>query len=149
MTVDRSPLDLLPFRVVSLLSGDRLVKFASAGLAGTAIDFLLLYLLVEAFAVQLEAAKVVSVEAAIVVMFVINDRWTFPQCGAAGYRPLARRFLRSNLVRTSGLLVAVAILSVLVRLFGVPYLLANAIGIGCGFAANFLAESYYTWRVHR
>lgn len=132
-----------------LVSGGRATKFASVGFVGTAVDFVVLFVLVEFWTVQIEGAKIVGGEAAILVMFVVNEYWTFSEHGRNGYRPLLRRLVTSNLVRASGILVATVILSVLVRTFNVPYLLANAIGIACGFFVNFSAECHYTWRVHR
>ncbi|QSG03080.1 GtrA family protein [Natranaeroarchaeum sulfidigenes] len=141
-------LDVVRARLRSLVSGGRLVRFATVGLVGTTIDFAVLITLVERWEFPLELAKVIAVEAAILVMFVLNDRWTFSQWGNDGYRSLLRRLATSNAVRLGGLTVATVVLSVLVRVFGVPYLLANAVGIACGFVVNFLAESYFTWSVH-
>lgn len=141
-------LDVVRARLRSLVSGGRLLRFASVGLLGTAVDFSVLVALVELRDVPIELAKVAGAETAIIVMFALNERWTFSQWGANGIRPLCRRFGTSNVVRLGGLIVATVVLSTLVRLFGVPYLLANAIGIGCGFVVNFLAESYFTWSVH-
>ncbi|MCL9814886.1 GtrA family protein [Natranaeroarchaeum aerophilus] len=143
-----STIDILQARLRSLASGGRLVRFATVGLVGTTIDFAVLISLVEHWELPLELAKIIAVEAAILVMFVLNDRWTFSQWGRDGYRSLLARLATSNAVRLGGLTVATVVLSALVRVFGVPYLLANAVGIACGFVVNFLAESYFTWSVH-
>ena len=140
---------LLRERVALMLSGDRVIQFAIVGIVGTIVDFGILFALVEFGDYHLEVAKILGGEAAILVMFVVNEYWTFSDLGKSGYRAFCRRFITSNLVRTTGILVATGILSLLVRLFGLPYLLANVIGVGCGFFVNFFAESYFTWRVHR
>ena len=141
-------LDVVWARLRSLVSGGRLVRFGTVGFVGTMVDFAVLITLVERWELPLELAKVIAVEAAILVMFVLNDRWTFSQWGKDGYRSLLARLGTSNAVRLGGLSVATVVLSLLVRLFGVSYLLANAVGIACGFVVNFLAESYFTWSVH-
>jgi len=148
MTGGGTAIDMIQARLRSLVSGGRLVQFATVGLVGTTIDFAVLITLVERWELPLELAKVIAVEAAILVMFVLNDRWTFSQWGKDGYRVLLQRLGTSNAVRLGGLTVATVVLSALVRLFGVPYLVANALGIACGFVVNFLAESYFTWSVH-
>ncbi len=140
--------DIVQARLRSLLSGGRLLRFGTVGLVGTTIDFAVLITLVERWELPLELAKIIAVETAIVVMFVLNERWTFAQWGDDGLRSVLERLATSNTVRLGGLTVATVVLSILVRVFGVPYLLANAVGIACGFVVNFLAESYFTWSVH-
>ncbi|NEU58820.1 GtrA family protein [Halorussus sp. MSC15.2] len=54
---------------------------------------------------------------------------------------LVRRFLKSNVVRTGGVGVAVLVLHVLHNVFGLWYLLANVAGIGVGFVVNYVFES--------
>lgn len=136
-------------RVRAVVSSGRLLRFASVGLVGTTVDFSVLIALVELWDVRLELAKVTGAELAILVMFTLNERWTFSEWGKAGYRSLLGRLLTSNLVRLAGITVATIVLSLLVRFVGVPYLLANLVGIGFGFVVNFSAESLVTWRVHK
>lgn len=143
-----SPLDRVRERVLLLTSGARLGQFVSAGIVGAATDNLSLYLLVEFGDLGPVPAKVIAWELAIVVIFTINERWTFRRYGAAGARPLGRRFLRSNVVRFGGFLVTLSVLAALVYGFSVWYLAANVIGIGVGFVVNYVCESLYTWKVH-
>lgn len=135
-------------RLRAILVGERLWQFAVVGVLGTACDTAVLFALYEFRGLPLEVAKVVGAEVAIVLMFLLNEHWTFSGIGAAGWTSLLRRLLTSNLVRAGGITVAVVVLSLLVRWFGIPYLIANLIGIGCGFVVNFTAESLLTWRVH-
>ena len=144
-----SSLEIVQGRIRAMVNSGRLVQFAAVGFAGTTVDFALLYLLVEFHGYSPAAGKLVGAEAAIIVMFVVNERWTFSEWGRTGLRPTVRRLLTSNLVRTGGLVVATTVLVLLVRYADLSYLPANAIGIACGFVVNFLAESYFTWRVHR
>lgn len=146
---DRSSLpQRLRDRADALRSGVRFGQFLSVGVLGAIFDFLVLTALVEAGGLPAELAKLASAETAIVVMFVANERWTFADWGRRGVRPLASRFLRSNVVRAGGAGVAWIVLVVLVRTAGVHYLVANAAGIGVGFLVNYVLESVVTWRVH-
>lgn len=131
----------------SLQSRGRLARFAVVGGLGFLVDQAILIAIVELSSIPLEGAKLVSAEGAIVVMFLANDRWTFAQWGAVSIRSQLRRLAKSNLVRVGGITVALVVLSVLVRLFGIPYPIANAIGIGCGFLVNYTFESLFTWRI--
>ncbi|MFP4590286.1 MAG: GtrA family protein [Halobacteriales archaeon] len=133
----------------ALRSWEQVLKFALVGGLGYLIDQGVILVVAEGLGVTLELAKVVSAETAIVVMFLINDRWTFASWGDDDYRSKLRRLVRSNLVRIGGIAVAVAVLSVLVRYFDVPLLVANTVGIGCGFVVNYTFETLFTWRVGR
>ncbi len=133
----------------SLVSEKRFSRFLIVGLAGFLIDQTVLTALIEVASAPLEVAKLASAETAIIVMFFVNDRWTFADWGEDSHRSVGSRLVRSNLVRIGGILVATAVLSVLVRVAGMPYLAANAVGIGCGFVVNYTFETLFTWRVGR
>lgn len=132
-----------------LRSRPRFQRFVVVGGIGFTVDQVVLIGLIELFALTLELAKIISAETAIVVMFLVNDRWTFAAWGADDARSQVRRLVRSNLVRLGGIAVAVTVLSILVRVFGVPYPIANAIGILCGFVVNYTFETLFTWQVGR
>ena len=132
----------------SLASGPRLGQFASVGFLGATVDMAVLVAVVEITGVAPVLAKVVAAEAAIFVMFCVNERWTFSQFGRSTFPALTRRFLKSNLVRVGGVSVAVGVLFLLHNGFGMWYVLANVIGIGTGFFVNYTFESLFTWRVH-
>lgn len=142
-------MSLLPSIPTALKSRPRFTRFLVVGGIGFMVDQLVLITLVELTDLTLELAKIGSAEAAIVVMFVVNDRWTFSAWGGTELRSQILRLLKSNLVRVGGITVAVVVLSVLVRFAGVPYPIANAIGILCGFFVNYTFETLYTWRIGR
>ncbi|MGM0591634.1 MAG: GtrA family protein [Halobacteriota archaeon] len=142
-------------RLSALVSGLRFGQFLSVGAAGAVLDTATVVVLTTQFGLYRGSAKLVGAELAIVLMFLINEHWTFAEEGAEGRRALWRRFLRSNLVRVGGVLVATV---VFVYVSGLPVALpvggegtwlamSNAIGIGVGFLVNYVAESLFTWRV--
>ncbi len=132
-----------------LASTDRMGKFVSVGAIGFVVDNVVLALCYGVFGLSLIVAKLIAAEAAIAVMFALNERWTFAAMGRSSARAVARRFVSSNIVRAGGVLVATTILVVLYEFAGVWYLVANVIGIGVGFVVNYTFESLVTWRVHR
>ena len=89
--------------VDALASGVRFGKFVSVGAIGAAFDLTTTTALIVGLGVLGEYAKLVGAEVAIVVMFVINERWTFAELGRPGALPTLKRFVRSNLVRSGGL----------------------------------------------
>lgn len=142
-------------RLGDLASGIRFGQFASVGVLGAICDNGVL-LTLTALGVVPVAAKLIGAETAIVVMFAVNERWTFATEGRPGLRALGRRFLTSNIVRAGGVLVATAVFALLVRFVSVSipvggtdlwYLGANLIGIGVGAIVNYIAEGLFTWRV--
>ena len=144
-----SLLEAVQMRLRALVDPTRFGQFAGVGFAGAAVDNVVLFLLVELTVLGPVVAKVIAWELAIVVIFVINERWTFANYGQVGPRALGRRFLRSNGVRFGGFLVTLSVLAILVYGFDVWYMAANVIGIGVGFFVNYTCESLYTWKVHR
>ena len=142
-------------RVEALLSGTRIGQFVTVGGLGAVVDTGTLLLLTTQAGLYRGEAKVVSAELAIVLMFFINEHWTFAAEGAPGLRALLHRLVKSNLVRIGGVAVATV---VFVGVSGIhvdlPYggralwlTISNVIGIGVGFVVNYVAESLVTWRV--
>ena len=143
--------------VAALASGVRFGKFVSVGAVGAVFDVTTTTALIVGIGVLGEYAKLVGAEVAIVVMFAINERWTFSELGAPGAVPTLTRFLRSNLVRSAGLAVQFLIVrgfrqldvSVMISGFDVWQLIPIPIAIGASMALNYVAESLLTWRVTR
>lgn len=131
-----------------LFSAVRMVQFLAVGGFGAICDMGVLALAHDLGGVDLWLAKLLSAETAIVVMFVINENWTFADEGLPSVRALARRFATSNVVRIGGVGVSTAVLLALTGYADVWYLAANAVGILVGFVVNYVMESLLTWRVH-
>ena len=161
------PMTAVRDRVGALLSASRFGKFVSVGALGAVGDNTVLLLSAElglagAIAAAVgqpalapEVAKLLGIETAIVLMFVLNDRYTF--AGADGGVGRIRRLLRSNTVRVGGIVVQLVVFSAVYRggfvalsIAGVDgwLLVASLTGIGAGMLVNYVAESILTWRVH-
>ena len=139
----------------ALLSGVRFGKFASVGAVGAVFDLTTSSLLTVFLGVAPEIAKLVGAEVAIVVMFGINDRWTFAEHGREGPWPKLRRLLKSNLVRSVGLAVQVLVVRALSGL-DVPLVVSGVdlwtlftfpVAIAASVLVNYVAESLFTWRI--
>jgi putative flippase GtrA len=143
--------------VDALLSGRRFGKFASVGVVGAVFDVTTATVLRE-LGVFPELAVFVGIEVAIVVMFLLNDNWTFAEQGAAGVGAALRRLLRSNLVRAGGIVVQLATFRFFYRVLAVDltvldvdgwFVVSKIAGIGTGMLVNYVAESLVTWQVGR
>lgn len=131
--------------ILEELASIRLGRFASVGAVGAIVDTASLAGLVEIGGVGPLLGKILSTEVSILIMFLLNERWTFPSRNGSYFI----RLLKSNIVRVGGFLVGFAVLYMLMEWGNVWYLLANVIGIGTGFGLNYVAESLFTWEVHR
>lgn len=144
--------------LAALVSGERAGKFVSVGVAGFSLETVIVALLTAWATTDPLLAKAVGAEASISLMFLLNDRWTFATEGTAGIRSLVRRWLRSHAVRIGGLTVAFGILWLLTDFTEIELLVggadfwptvANGIGVAAGMSVNYVAESIFTWRVHK
>lgn len=118
----------------------RVLQFGGVSFTGLALENVMLFVLMESLGFELILGKLVGAETSIALMFVLNNRYTFRN------RPEAtlRRFIRSNIVRAGGILIALVVLKIGVAL-GFWYIAANTVGIVVGFFFNYALESLYTW----
>jgi len=146
-----------PSALAVLRSRSRFGMFVSVGAVGAAFDTATLVVLVEVFGLLEEVAVLVGIEVAVVVMFLLNDSWTFAEEGKAGRRSLLWRFGRSHAVRAGGILTQFVVFIVVYRLLFLPVtvagidgwlLVAKGAGIACGMLVNYTFESLFTWRIH-
>ena len=143
--------------VDELVSGTRFGKFVSVGVIGAISDNAVLALLGLGLGVPEMLAKAAGIETAILVMFLVNEHWTFASAGRPGRVPFLRRLTKSHLVRSGGVAIQLVIywyltqrLTVTLEVFGVDlwFLAASPIAIGVAMFANYVFESLFTWRVH-
>ena len=147
----------VPDRFESLVSAVRFGQFVSVGAIGAVFDITTLVVLTEVVGLPAALANVASIETAILVMFTVNEHWTFAEQGATDGRSVGRRLLRSHVVRAGGstiqyvLFVAVFYgVSVELAVAGVDLWLVLVKGgaIGVAMFVNYVFESLFTWRVH-
>ncbi len=140
----------------ALLSGVRIGQFVSVGLVGATVDTATTLVLRDLLGVFPEVAKLGGAECAIVVMFLINEHWTFAEEGDTGRGAFLRRLLTSNAVRSGGLVVQLIVFAVVRRLqvsivvgdVELWSVLPILIAIGTASIVNYVAESLFTWQVH-
>ena len=138
-----------------LLRPSRIGQFVSVGLVGAAFDITTSSVLTAGLGVSPELSKLAGAEVAILVMFGINEHWTFAGEGDDGTLALLTRLLKSNLVRSGGVAVQVAVVWLLTGLpvslpaFGVDLweLATFPMAIASSLLLNYVLESLFTWRV--
>lgn len=146
---------VLPDRLARLVDGTRFGQFLSVGILGAACDTTATLALQTYLGVQYDLAKLFGAELAIVVMFLLNERWTFASEGAAGVPATLKRLVTSNVVRSGGLAVQLvtyyflrrAPVDLVIAGFDLWRVGAIVCAIGVAFVVNYVTESTFTWRV--
>lgn len=154
----RRPIDVLIDLRDALFAPIRMGQFVGVGAVGAAVDLSVSSVLTLGAVLPAEWAKLVGAECAIILMFLINDRWTFADHGEGELVAKFRRFIKSNVVRSAGLFVQFVVVYLLTTRLDVTVVVSGTdlwplitlpIAIGCSVALNYVAESLLTWRVHQ
>jgi dolichol-phosphate mannosyltransferase len=125
----------------------RMIKFSIVGVIGAGINTGFLWILTDLAGLYYLFSSVVAIEIAIMMQFMMNDRWTFRDRKTTGAGQFIKRIFKSNLWRSGGLAVNVGILYLFTAYIGVYYLLSNIFGIICAFSLNYILESRLTWGI--
>ena len=146
----------LPERVEPLVSGTQFGQFVSVGALGAVADTLVLAAATLLVGVSELWGKAAGIEVAIVLMFLLNERWTFTSYGNSGWRPLLARLGKSHLVRSGGVAVQLTTfwtltgpyaIQVTINGFDVWFLLASLASIGIATLINYVFEGLFTWDI--
>ncbi|GGN86704.1 MULTISPECIES: GtrA family protein [Haloarcula] len=148
----------LPDRFESLVSGVRFGQFLSVGVVGAISDNTVLAILGLVFDVPDLWAKAAGIETAILVMFLVNEHWTFSTMGATGRGPFLKRLVKSHIVRSGGVTIQLLVYWVLTQYLAIElvvfetdlwFIAASPIAIAIAMVVNYVFESLFTWQVHR
>lgn len=155
---ERRPKAVVREWIDALASGVRLGQFASVGVIGAIFDNLVLTILALGTNLPTIVSKAAGIETAILVMFLVNDRWTFADEGDPGQWSLLGRLGKSHLVRAGGVTVQLVVFSLLYYGLDVRiefagenfwFLAASIVAIGVAMVVNYCFECLFTWRIHR
>lgn len=125
----------------------RLIKFSTVGAIGAVINMGSLWILTELWGIFYLFSSVVAIEITIIMLFMMNDRWTFNDRKSTHIGQFIKRFLKSNLWRSGGLTINIGVLFFLTEYMGVYYFISNIFGIICAFLLNYILESRLTWKI--
>lgn len=123
------------------MSGYRPLKFGIVGASGILVNEGILWLLAENNILPIYYASPIAIELSILNNFVLNDLWTFKKFRGT---PIVSRIVKYHLAVALGGVVNFIILLFLTYL-GIYYLLANLIGIFCGYLVNYLMSELVVW----
>ena len=150
--------DAVPDRLEPLCSGVRFGQFLSVGVVGALSDTVVLTTARLAVGLPQLWAKAAGIETAILVMFLVNELWTFADRGGAGHVAFLRRLGTSHLVRSGGVTVQLLAFAGLTRWVDLSlvvagrdlwFIAASLLAIAVAMGVNYAFESIFTWQVHR
>lgn len=125
----------------------RLIRFSIVGVIGAGINTGFLWLLTDLAGLFYLFSSAIAIEIAIIIQFILNDRWTFRERKTKHMKQFLERILKSNLWRSGGLALNLAILYLLTEYASLYYLISNIFGILCSFILNYVFESRLTWGI--
>jgi len=123
---------------------EEFIKFLAVGISGTFVNLGIYILLTRKLGVAATLASPVAIEISVISNFLLNHYWTFT--GRTTSTPFYKKLFRFHAVAGMAGLVNYCVFIVLLFIFNVFDILANAIGIGVGALFNYFLNSYWTWR---
>lgn len=117
----------------------RFIRFSLVGAVATAIQYVLLVLLVRGFGMAPTPASSIGFVLSAVVNYLLNYRFTFHSVRPHG--PAAAKF---GALAVTGLLINAAIMHLMIGV-GVDYLIAQACATGVVLFWNFIGNSLWTF----
>lgn len=139
--------------VLSLMkrSGElkRFLSFCAVGSSGVGVNLGILWLLTEIGGLYYVASAALSIEAAIVSNFLLNNFFTFADRGRKGIINLLQRLLRFNVISLAGVGVNLLFLWLFTSCIGLHYLVSQCFGIVMATIWNYLANNWWTWSRYR
>jgi len=112
----------------------------AVGGIGVVVNSASLMLLYHVARLQLVVSSATSTEIAIIVNFLLDDRWTF---GCRSWR--FSRLAKFNLASLMTLVVTVAVVWLLTTGVGLHYLWANLAAMTAAGALNFVSSTTWVW----
>jgi len=122
----------------------KFAKFGFIGALGAILNTAVIFSLVEFFNFNYLAASPIAIESAIVLMFILNNRYTFSN-QKRGVKQIFEGLIKSNIYRSIGIMVQIAFLYFLTDVLEIYYILSNLASIGIASIFNFFTEEKLNW----
>lgn len=117
-------------------------KFAFVGLIGTIINLLILYSLTEYFGIYYLFSAIFSFVIAATSNFFFNKIWTFKE---KAREETLKKYAQFFSVSVAALIINLLFLYIFTEVFGIYYLISQAIAIGIALIINFTGNKIWTF----
>jgi putative flippase GtrA len=124
----------------------RAAKFGTVGASGVLVNMLVLWLLKARAGAPLWLASGAAIELSILNNFIWNYHWTFGDRQGSQPHDWHRALVKYHLAVSAAAVSNFILLWLLHERWGMDYLLANALGIVCGFAINYLFSNQWVFK---
>lgn len=124
----------------------RFIQFCLVGLSGVGVNMGVFWLLTRAAGLYDLVTLILSITAATLSNFALNDVWTFRDRRIGRIKNILARALKFNLVSVGAITLYYAVYTSLTRFSEIYDLAALAVAIGVGLAWNFSMNVLWTWR---
>ncbi len=129
-------------------SARKFIRFCMVGLSGVVVNLGALALLVRLLHISPLLGGAIAIETSIASNFLLNHVYTFRNNRTKQQR-LIRRFSRFNAASLIGATLSYVVFSVLYKVVGLHYLVADALAIIPSVCFNFWASSTFVWKATR
>ena len=119
----------------------KFTKYFIVGIMGAFTHLSILILLVEVFKCNYILSSTVGFVLTVIVSYCLNYRWTFNSRGSH-----ARSLPRYTIVSLIGLCLNTCIMLLVVNIFGLWYLIGQAVTVIIIPATNFILNSYWSFK---
>lgn len=123
---------------------DKYLRFIGVGAVGAVVNQLFLLVLTELTDLHYLISAAAGIEAAILVMFFLNNRLTF-ESDLKSLKQTGKAIITSNMVRSLGVAAQLCGLYVLTEFAGIHYFISNIVAIGLASFLTFKGEYEITW----
>jgi len=119
-------------------------RFATVGLLGLGVDFLIFNALFAA-GTGIVVAHIASFALTTIFNYTLNSRWSFAESASAQFEPDWHRYLRFLVVCLLALFLRGGVLATAVNVWGCPPELAILLGIATAAAINFVGSAFFVF----
>jgi dolichol-phosphate mannosyltransferase len=132
----------------------RFVRFGFVGACGSVVNLAILSLLVKLGHVDAVISVAIAIEISILFNFLLNHFYTFRGYGAYSKHSgsestltLLRKMGIYNVGALGGAGISFVTFTILYKLAGITYLIADVVGIGIALSWNYFVSTRFVWRV--
>lgn len=129
----------------------RLLRFGIVGLSGTVVNLTVITLLIHGYHMPAIVADAIAIEVSIISNFFCNHYFTFQPAAGGGRHDTTAVILgklwRFNVVALGGAGISFAVFTASYKIGGLPYYIADMVGIGMAMSWNYILSVKLVWRL--